>query len=200
MSTRPTGKQVHPEYVPSNFGPVAAPESLDNYLAAIDAALGGGGGAGAGLDTFRFDSTNTYSALYSGAAPGTGYAMRMWNPAPFTAADLTTFCSQFGGAGNYQLGIYNAAGALLAATVAAPVASVGFKTAALAAPLSVPKGQCWLAIWSDSNGSNFPVQNGRVGFGEPNGIELNNVAALPANLAAYLGNVRSLRYFVSANP
>lgn len=190
------GKQVRPQYVPTNFGPVAAPQNLDNYLAALDAAVGGGGG---GLDTFRFDQTNSYSALYSGAAPGTGYAMRMWNPAAFTVASLTTFCAQFGGADNFQLGIYNAAGALVASTASTPVASTGFKTVALAAPYALAQGECWLAIWSNSNGSNFPVLNGRVGFGLPNGIELNNVAALPANLAAFLGNVRTLRYFVAAN-
>lgn len=192
------GKQIRPQYAPTNFGPVAAPQNLDNYLAALDAAVGGGGGGG-GLDTFRFDQANSYSALFSGAAPGTGYAMRMWNPGPFTVTDLTTFCAQFGGAGNFQLGIYNAAGALAAATASTPVASTGFKTVALAAPFALPKGECWLAIWSDSNGSNFPIINGRVGFGLPNGIELNNVAALPANLAAFLGNVRAIRYFVAAN-
>lgn len=155
---------------------------------------------GAGIDTFRLDSANTYATLYTGAAPGTGWAQRLYNTAPTRLVELVTFCAQFGGAGNYQLGVYNAAGTLIASTASTPVASTGFKVTALTAALTLPKGECWLAIWSNSNGSQFPQQNGRVGFGLPNGIELNNVAALPASLGPYLGNVRALRYWVAGSP
>lgn len=155
---------------------------------------------GAGIDTFRLDSANTYANLYTGAAPGTGWAQRLYNYAPTRITEMVTFCAQFGGAGNYQLGIYNAAGALIASTASTPVASTGMKVAALTSPILLPKGECWLAIWSNSNGSQFPQQNGRVGFGLPNGIELNNVAALPVALGPYLGNVRALRFWVGGSP
>jgi hypothetical protein len=158
---------------------------------------------GAGIDTFRLDSANTYANLYTGAAPGTGWAQRLYNTAPTRITEMVTFCAQFGGANNYQLGIYNAAGTLIASTASTPVASTGIKVAALTAPIILPKGECWLAIWSNSNGTQFPQQNGRVGFGLPNGIEINNVAALPTGAGAlvpYFGNVRALRYWVAGSP
>jgi hypothetical protein len=203
MTQRVRGKQVLAGYVPTNYTPAGlGPWNVDQQLAGIDAALSPSAGAakGAGIDTFRFDSSNTYATLYTGAAPGTGWAMRLYNTAPTRIVEMVTFCAQFGGAGNYQLGIYNAAGALVTATAATPVASTGFKVAPVTTPGLLAKGECWLAIWSDSNGSQFPQQNGRVGFGLPNGIELNNVPALPANLGPYLGNVRALRYYVAGSP
>lgn len=167
-------------------------------LKQIEGLVSPGGG---GIDTFRLDSANTYAALYTGAAPGTGWAMKLYNVAPTNIVELVTECTQFGGAGSYQLGVYNGAGTvLLASTAITAVASVGIKVTPVASAILLPKGLCWLAIWSNSNGSNFPQQNGRVGFGVPNGIEINNVAALPASLGPYLGNVRSLRYWVAGSP
>jgi len=141
----------------------------------------------------------TSRPLYSGAAPGTGWAVAVVPEQNFQISILLCSITQLGGGGSLQMGVYDY-GTLnfIALTAAAPI-SLGVNVGAIA-PISLNAGQAYyFAIWSNSNGSRMDAGN-YAGGAAVQRIEMNNVGFLPANLGPYIGNQRTIVPYIGAVP
>jgi hypothetical protein len=103
-------------------------------------------------------------------------------------------------AGNLQMGIYDAAGALIQSTAITPIGPDGLQVVPLAGAAFLFAGNTYtLALWTDSPTAEFPIISGRsttsaVLIGQ---IETGLAAGLPATIT---GVAEATRVYVGALP
>lgn len=150
-----------------------------------------------GHQTFPLPMATSDAPIYSGSE--TALYSRFVMTAGAIVTRLAAWISNTA-AGNLQMGIYDAAGALIQSTAITPIGPDGLQVVPLAGAAFLFAGNTYtLALWTDSPTAEFPIISGRsttsaVLIGQ---IETGLAAGLPATIT---GVAEATRVYVGALP